>query len=145
MFEDFYLNVELLNEDAKIPTRANDTDAGLDFYTPLDIIIRPQNDKLIPLDIKVEFPNGYALIVKEKSGIATKKKCSIGACVIDSEYRGNCMIHLFNFGHERVFFKKGDKIAQGIIVPVWTGQPKLVEKIFIDTDRGEGGFGSTGK
>lgn len=145
MFEDFYLNVELLNEDAKIPTRANDTDAGLDFYTPLDIIIRPQNDKLIPLDIKVEFPNGYALIVKEKSGIATKKKCSIGACVIDSEYRGNCMIHLFNFGYETVSFKKGDKIAQGIIVPIWTGQPKLVKKISVDTDRGEGGFGSTGK
>jgi len=134
MFEDFYLNIELLSEDAKMPTRATDGDAGLDLYSPKEYVIRG-NDILVPLDIRVEFPKGYALIVKEKSGIATKMKLDIGACVIDSGYRGNCHVHLFDnrqpepycdasgaiCGHSLpgITIEKGQKIAQMIVVPVW--------------------------
>jgi len=145
IFNDFYFNVELTSENAKMPTRANEGDAGLDFYTPIDIIIDPMSDCLIPLDIKVEFPKGFALIIKEKSGIATKKKLDVGACVIDSKYRGICHIHLFNNSNKSISFIKGDKIAQGIIVPIWDGQPNKVDYISVNTERSTGGFGSSGK
>ena len=143
-FKNFYFNVELCNINAKMPSRSFLTDAGLDLYTPDDIIIEPGKDKLIPLGIKVEFPAGYAMIVKEKSGLATKKKLDVGACVIDAGYRGICHVHLFNNGDELVCFKAGEKVAQAIIVPVWDGQPELVEKVNENTERGAGGFGHTG-
>ena len=146
MFKDFKLEVELLSEDAKMPTRAHSSDAGLDLYTPIDFEIAPQSDKLVPLDIRVRFPKGYGMNIKEKSGIATKKKLDIGACLIDSSYRGNCHVHLFNNSTiTSAKFNKGDKVAQAIIVPVWDGQPVQVEKIEIETARGTGGFGSTGE
>jgi dUTP pyrophosphatase len=145
MFEDFYLKVQLLSENAKVPTRATKGDAGLDLYTPIDIQINPNSDVLIPLDIRLEFPEGYAFIVKEKSGIATKKKLDIGANLVDANYRGSVHVHLFNNSNEIVSFKKGDKIAQGIIVPIWDGQPIQVREISIETERSVGGFGSTGE
>lgn len=146
MFENFYLRVQLLSKDAKIPTRAHSSDAGLDLYTPIDFEILPESDYLVPLDIRISFPDGYAMIVKEKSGIATKKKIDIGACLIDNSYRGICHVHLFNNNTiNSVKFNKGDKIAQAIIVPIWDGQPIQVDDISIETERSEGGFGSTGE
>lgn len=144
MFEDFYLKVELCSEDAKMPTRANDSDVGLDFYTPKDITILPKRDVLIPLDVKTEFPKGYQLRFDEKSGVSTKKKLDIGACIIDPDYRGIVHAHLFNNSDETVYFKKGDKVVQGVVTPVWTGLP-IQEKVTLNTTRGEGGFGSTGQ
>jgi dUTP pyrophosphatase len=144
MFKDFYLNIELLSENAKEPTRGTIESAGLDFYTPIDVVIPPKGDILIPLDIKIEMPSGYALIMKEKSGIAIKKKLDIGAALVDSDYRGNIHCHLFNNSESLVVFNKGDKVCQGIIVPVWIGHINVVENISTDTERGFGGFGSTG-
>jgi len=151
MFENFYLNIQLLSSAAKMPTRATDGDCGLDLYSPRDYRIYPGEDVLIALDIRVEFPKGYALIVKEKSGVATKMKFDVGACVIDSGYRGNCHVHLFDnrpalegldFSGYATHIKKHQKIAQMIVVPVWIGQPIQVRQVDMDTERGEGGFGS---
>ncbi|MDD5651149.1 MAG: dUTP diphosphatase [Candidatus Nanoarchaeia archaeon] len=144
MFKNFYLNIQLLSENAKMPTRGTKESAGLDFYTPINIIIEPRKDVLIPLDICVEMPQGYTLIMKEKSGIATKKKCDILACVIDSDYRGNVHAHLYNNSDHEVTFTKGDKICQGLVFPVWNGVPKLVNEVDVNTERKDGGFGSTG-
>lgn len=145
LFENFKMDVQLLSNNAKIPTRGTKESAGLDFYTPIDIIINPWSDILIPLDLKIYITEGYALIMKEKSGIAFKKKCDIGACVIDSDYRGNIHAHLINNSGEYISFLKGDKICQGIIVPIWMGDINLVDKIDGETERGSGGFGSTGR
>ena len=65
-------------------------------------------------------------------------------CVIDAGYRGICHVHLFNNGSYDQSFKAGEKVAQAIIVPVWDGQPELVEKVNENTERGAGGFGHTG-
>lgn len=143
--ENIYLNVELTSENAKMPSRANKGDAGLDFYSPIYFKIPPRSDYLLPLDVKVEFPLGYVLIFCEKSGVATKKKIDILAKVIDSEYRGVVHAHLYNNSDEYVFFDKGDKVVQGVLFPCWTGIPNKVEKVNDNTDRGSGGFGSTGK
>lgn len=80
MFENFELKIKL--EDGGImPTRAHDTDAGCDVYSPIDVIIPPRKDVLIPLNWRCQFPEGHAMIMKEKSGVATKKKLDIGACI----------------------------------------------------------------
>jgi len=139
-----YLCVQLLSDTAKMPVRANPEDAGLDVFTPKDVIVKAQSDLLIPLDIRVEFPKGFALITQEKSGISTKKKLDIGAKIIDSNYRGNCHVHLFNNSDIDAEFKCGEKIAQLLLVPIWCGNPIKVENIDTNTSRGEGGFGSTG-
>jgi dUTP pyrophosphatase len=143
--KNFYLNIELMSKNAKIPTRGTKGSAGLDFYTPVSFTIPPRGDSLVPLGIRVEFPEGYVLIMKEKSGLAVKKKIHIGACVIDSDYRGEPHVHLFNNSDQIVSFKKGEKVCQGIITYVWTGTPILKECIKINTGRGEDGFGSTGE
>jgi len=85
VFKDFYLNIKL-EENGIMPTRAHSSDAGLDFYSPGDYEIKPNGDILIPLQLRTEFPEGYALIFKEKSGVATKKHVSVGACVSNNTY-----------------------------------------------------------
>ena len=145
MFEGFELKVELTSPEAKMPTRATSGDAGLDLYTPRLVTIPANGDLCFPIDIKVEFPKGYAMIVAEKSGVSTKKKLDIGAKIIDSGYRGICHVHLFNNSKYDVSFLAGEKVAQALVVPVWDGHPIVVDKVNMDTVRGEGAFGSTGK
>lgn len=139
------LKVQLLSKDAKMPTRGTNGSSGLDVYTPKDIIIEPWKDVLVPLDLRFEIPYGWDLSVYNKSGISTKLKLFKGAELIDSDYRGNCHIHLFNFSDNIITFNKGDKIAQLVMREVWMGDLEQVEEISIDTNRAEGGFGSTGK
>ena len=136
--------------DVKDPVRGHRTDAGIDFFVPNDyfeITLRPNEDVLIDSGIKVIIPEGYALIFKEKSGVAVKKKLTIGAAVVDSDYRGVVHFHLFNNGNDIVTISPGDKIIQGLIVPIMLCEPVEIDEyeyILHDTERGEGGFGSTG-
>lgn len=284
MFQDFYLKFKRLHPQAVIPHRANDTDAGMDVYSIENTVIPAGGDALIPLGLMCEFPPGYSLIFKNKSGRATKDKLGVGACVtgdtlvntnagfypaeeltdtfvtqrkikvmsydendnvytfqdfsgfkrvsretevlsitfqdlnggphvintitvdpghhfydfdkgwveaeslevgailnhlkvikveegtddvystnveetknyisqgglinhncvVDSEYRGELMTHVFNHSDKEVTIPAGQKITQFVIVPVWTGQPEEVQEIDTETKRGAGGFGSTG-
>ena len=137
-------------KEVKNPIRAHSTDAGIDFFVPEDFketTLKTNEDVLIDSGIKVVVPRGYALIFKEKSGVAVKKKLTIGAAVVDSDYRGVVHFHLFNNGLEPVTICPGDKIIQGLLVPIALDE---LEQISNDdysiyaTERGEGGFGSTG-
>lgn len=136
--------------DVKSPVRGHETDAGIDFFVPNDyekITLEPNEDVLIDSGIKVIVPERYALIFKEKSGVAVKKKLTIGAAVVDSDYRGVIHFHLFNNGRDVVEINPGDKIIQGLIIPVSLMSPVEVSEVFYNrhvTERGEGGFGSTG-
>lgn len=143
VFKNFYLKIKLVHPNAKIPTRATNGDAGMDVYAPLNYTILPYRDLLIPLGWKCEFPKGYAMIFKEKSGRATKDKLDIGASLVDSGYRGTVHCHLFNNSGLLVQIYEGEKIAQFIIVPCWAGLPIEVTELS-ESERGEGGFGSTG-
>lgn len=138
-------------KDVKDPIRAHDTDAGIDFFIPNDfkeITLKPGEDINIESGIKTVVPRGYALIFKEKSGVALNKKLICGAAVIDSDYRGELHLHLFNNGTKDVTLCAGDKITQGLLVPVLLLKPKEISMEVFDeycnTERGEGGFGSTG-
>lgn len=138
-----YLKIELVHKNAKVPFRANKSDAGLDVYTPEDLLIPAGSHRKISLGWKCEFPEGWVLLVFNKSGIATKRGLDKGAEVIDSGYRGEVHIHLFNHSDRPAEFFAGDKIAQLLLMPVWDGVPS-VGTVDNNTDRGTGGFGSSG-
>lgn len=135
--------VELIHENAKMPHRAHRGDAGMDVYTPQAFGINAGDHKVISLGWRCEIPDGWVLLVFNKSGHAVKYGLDKGAEVIDSGYRGEVHIHLFNHGNMPVQFKAGEKIAQLLLMPVWTGLPEE-GKVRINTKRGIGGFGSTG-
>ena len=148
------MNFDLIftkTKDVKSPVRGHDTDAGIDFFIPNDFentAVFPGRDILLDSGIKVIVPKGYALIFKEKSGVATKKKLTAGASVVDSDYRGEVHFHLFNSGDQPQVLHPGEKIIQGLVVPISLCKPKEIsneEYEKNETTRGEGGFGSTGK
>jgi dUTP pyrophosphatase len=138
-----FMKVKLLHENAIVPQRAHSTDAGLDVFCVENCVVMNGSDAIIKTGISMSLPDGWVAIVKEKSGIATKKKLTVGACVIDSSYRGEILINLFNHGSIPATFNIGEKIAQLVIVPCWCGQPVEVEELD-ETERGAGKFGSTG-
>lgn len=142
------------------PKRGTENSSGIDVFVPkgfadyyydileghdAEIELESGEDVIIPLNLRIKIPHGYDAEVKNKSGIATKMKLIKGAQLIDQDYRGNVMIHLFNNGENTVVIKEGMKIAQLVIRPVLINEWKRVDSIDIDTERGEGGFGSTGK
>ena len=137
-------------KDVKTPTRANSTDAGIDFFiqnTEQPICLSPGHSCFIPSGIKVNVPEGYALIAFNKSGIAVKKSLHVGACVVDHGYQGEVHINLTNVGTENITLEPGDKIVQFVLLPL--GDPTVEEvkhdDLYTETSsRGEGGFGSTG-
>ena len=137
------LEFKKLHPDAVVPQRAHGDDAGMDVYTIEDIRIPARGDMITGLGLACKFPKGHALLVYNKSGRATKLKLDKGAEVIDAGYRGEIHVHLFNHSDMNVVIRKGEKIAQLILVPIWAGQPVEVEELD-ETERGDGGFGSSG-
>ena len=136
--------IEKCDDRAKAPTYANTTDSGMDVYALEDITIAPGETKLIPIGIKVALPRGYELQVRPKSGRSLKSKLRIANTpgTIDAEYRGEIGVIMTNTGNLSHTINKGDKIAQMVIMPVpmikWIETDELS-----DTERGEGGYGST--
>lgn len=139
------LRFKKLSENAKTPTRGTPGSSGLDVYAPVDVIVPAHGDALIPTDLAFDIPFGWDLAVYNKSGLATKKKLFKGAELIDSDYTGNCHIHVFNHSDQDIHFEKGDKIGQLVMREVWMGEIEEVKEITKDTERGSGAFGSTGK
>ena len=137
------LKFKKIHPDAILPTRAHVTDAGMDVYTVEEVIVPPRGDAITGLGLACAFQGEYALLVFNKSGRSTKLKLNIGAEVIDAGYRGEIHVHLFNHSDKEAVIKKGEKIAQLILVRIWTGHPEEVDWID-ETDRGDGGFGSSG-
>jgi dUTP pyrophosphatase len=120
---------------------------GLDFFMPMgyDMTVMPHHDALIPTGIVVEVPEGHALIAFNKSGVASKQKLVVGACVIDEDYRGEVHIHVINTSDTMQMIKAGQKLAQFILLPYATAKLKEVPLHDLSiTSRGASGFGSTG-
>ncbi|XP_031227605.1 deoxyuridine 5'-triphosphate nucleotidohydrolase, mitochondrial [Mastomys coucha] len=133
-----------LSEHATAPTRGSARAAGYDLYSAYDYTISPMEKAVVKTDIQVAVPSGCYGRVAPRSGLAVKHFIDVGAGVIDEDYRGNVGVVLFNFGKEKFEVKKGDRIAQLICERVF--YPDLEEvQALDDTERGSGGFGSTGK
>lgn len=138
------LNVKKLTKDAKLPVFANPGDAGMDLYSAESLQIKKGERKIVKTGIAVEIPKGYVGLIWDKSGRAAKEGLHILAGVIDSSYRGEIMVVSQNLSQKQVRILKGEKIAQMLIQKV--ENPKISEvKELGSTQRGKGGFGSTGK
>ncbi len=154
----------------KSPNRGTPQSAGIDFYVPeydekfrsdlssknptlhsyLDrVIVPPHCRVLIPSGIHIKIPENTALIANNKSGVATKKGLVFGASVIDSDYQGEVHLHLINTTDRDIEIMFGEKILQAILTPIYVPIPEEVEsldKLYENhnSERGSGGFGSTG-
>ena len=138
----------MLDEGAFLPTRAHDADAGLDLYTPEEfMLLMPSNDGIdsqtVDTGVHMEIPEGYVGMLKSKSGLNVNRGV-ITEGVIDAGYTGSIKVKLYNLGKDIQYFRRGDKIAQLVILQIVTPTPKLVDK-FAETERGDNGFGSTGR
>lgn len=139
------VKVKKLHTEAKIPSYANPGDAGFDFSSVEDFRLLPGKIAIVPTGLAFEIPEGYEVQVRSRSGLAAKQGISVlnSPGTLDSGFRGEIKIILFNNSRNIYEFKAGDRIAQGVLNEV----PKAV---FIPIEelsssvRGEGGFGSSG-
>ena len=138
------LNVKKLHENATVPTKANGSDAGYDLYALEGAIIDKHCHKLIKTGIAMEIPDGYVGLIWPRSGLAYKYGLDVFAGVIDSSYRGDIGVILYNSQYSNYNLEKGDRIAQILFQKVEDFDLNLVENLD-DTKRGTGGFGSSGK
>ncbi len=137
------LQIQKLDPEAKIPTSPYKGDAGMDIFSVEELDLVPGENRAVKTGLRLAIPEGYAGFVWDKSGLALKNQLKTMAGVIDSNYRGEFMIVLFNLGKESYHIQKGSKIAQLIVAPIAT--PEIEEaEIADETERGEGGFGSSG-
>ncbi|XP_037102655.1 deoxyuridine 5'-triphosphate nucleotidohydrolase, mitochondrial isoform X2 [Syngnathus acus] len=132
-----------LSEHATSPTRGSSKAAGFDLYSAYDYSIGPMDKVIVKTDIQIAVPHGCYGRVAPRSGLAAKHFIDVGAGVIDEDYRGNVGVVLFNFSKQTFEVKKGDRIAQLVCERI--AYPELIEEERLDdTERGTGGFGSTG-
>ena len=137
---------EKTRDDAILPTKANLDDIGWDVYLPKNsrIMLDPGQKALCETHIIMQIPPGFAFIFKEKSGLAVKKSIEVKAGVVDAGYRNSIKVLLKNAGTSRIFFEGGDKLCQGIFIRNY--EVEMIEGVVTkDTERGIGGFGSTGE
>ena len=135
--------VKLNYEDAQAPTRGSDEAAGYDLYSYESETVAPNQIKLIDTGISIKVPEGTYGRIAPRSSVS-KKGILVNAGVIDRDYRGPVKIMLHNLSNNDYVINKNDRIAQLILEQIKTPPVELVEELD-DTERGEGGFGSTGK
>ena len=142
------IRVKKLNSKAKLPTYGSAEAAGADLYACLDeaVTIHPGDSAWIPTGIALEVPKGCAGLIYARSSMGVKRGLApankVG--VIDSDYRGEIRVVLLNHGKTTQIVENGERVAQFVITPVLTPGFEEVDEL-TDTDRGSGGFGSTGK
>ena len=138
------LRVKRLSENAVLPVRGSGLAAGYDLASAEDIVIPARGKAIAKTDLAMAIPLGHYGRIAPRSGFSWKKHTDIGAGVIDADYRGNVGVVIFNHSDEDISVSQGDRVAQLIIEQISTPVVEDVEGELDDTDRGEGGFGSTG-
>lgn len=137
------INVKLLDVTATIPTKANSSDAGWDLYSTVDIVIPSKQRNTVKTGIALEIPENMAGLIWPRSGLSVKKGIDVLAGVIDSGYRGEIMVCLYNTSDENVSINRGDRIAQIIFQEVPCVM-MLHQEGLGSSQRGDNGFGSSG-
>ena len=141
------MNINVVNKSENpLPKYAKQGDAGMDICAAEDIHISPFNWTAVSTGLYVEIPEGYEIQIRSRSGLAYKHGIQVlnSPGTIDSGYRGEIKVILKNNDHRTYNVSKGDRIAQMVIAPVTTATLTEVAEIS-ETERGEGGLGSTGK
>lgn len=132
-----------LDSMAWIPERAHDTDAGLDLKSPINVTVPARGSAIIDTGVHIQLPPGTAGMLKSKSGLNVKHGITSEG-VIDEGYTGSIVVKLYNHGERPYQVKRGDKISQLVVVPVLLPTLVKVESL-PESERGDNGFGSTGR
>ena len=141
--EDKMIKVKL-DEGAFKPERAHTYDAGMDLRSPRALQIPANGSGVIDTGVHIEIPKGFAGFLKSKSGLNVKHDITSEG-VIDCEYTGSIVVKLYNHGTTSYKVERGDKITQLVILPVDLSDVTVVDEIAQNDNRGDGGFGSTGR
>ena len=142
------VKIKKLNARATVPTYGSSSAAGADLYACLgsSVLIKPSETAMIPTGLALEIPDGYVGLIYARSGLACREGLApankVG--VIDSDYRGEIVVALFNHSSEERTVEDGQRVAQLVITPYVTADFILSDKLG-NTERGSGGFGSSGK
>lgn len=136
----------MLDKGAFEPFHGHEADAGFDLKLPecvKGVYIQPNNSAIIDTGVHFEIPEGYVGFIKSKSGLNVKKGLQAEG-VIDAGYTGSVVVKMYNHGEESVVFRPGDKITQIVFLPIPKVELNKVDN-FAETERGDNGFGSTGR
>lgn len=140
------VKIKRLSENGFVPTQANKTDAGYDLYSVEDVEIKSMDRVLIHTDIAIELPKGFEAQIRPRSGLAAKNGITVlnSPGTIDESYRGQICVIAINLSKKKQQIKFGDRIAQVVFKKVEYVNFKEVDQLS-NTERGGGGFGSSGK
>lgn len=140
------IRVKLLHEKAKAPTKATPGSAGWDIYAIEDTVIPPGFSEILNTGIAMEIPKGWVGMLSHRSSLAFKLDTIVSMGIIDQDFTGEIKIKLFNLGlEEGLYIKAGDRVAQIVVVPSYAQENIMIVEELSKTERGEGGFGHTGK
>jgi dUTP pyrophosphatase len=139
------IKIKKLSENAIVPQFQTKDAAGFDFHAALPAIIGPGETVLISTGLSMEIPRGYEVQVRPRSGLSAKTKVRVcnSPGTVDADYRGEVKIIMENNGTLPFTVNVGDRVAQGVVTAVYQPEFEVVEALET-TERGEGGFGSTG-
>jgi dUTP pyrophosphatase len=137
------LKYKKLSNNAFAPIKGSKKAAGFDLRAAYNYFIPSKGKQLIKTDLQVEIPEGCYGRIAPRSGLAIKNFIDVGGGVIDSDYRGNVGIVLFNFGEQDFVIHKGDRVAQLICEKIEYAELEEMKEALSLTERGDGGFGST--
>lgn len=138
------MKIKRLSESASLPTRANKSDAGWDLYADEDMEIYPSTRATVSTGVSMAIPDGCVGLIWPRSGLAVKSGIDVFAGVVDSGYRGEVKVCLYNCGEKTFQIEPGDRIAQILIQKI--EDVELVETDNLETtQRGDDGFGSSGR
>ena len=138
------MNIDiLLDKGAKMPTKAHDTDAGFDLYTPYEFTVKANGSAVVQTGVHMVIPKNFCGVVISKSGLLTRQDITTTG-LVDAAYTGEIVIKVQNNGNKDYHFNRGDKVTQIMILPV--PEVELVEVEYLPfTERGDRGFGSSGR
>lgn len=134
----------MLEDGAYMPERGHETDAGIDLKAMHGQRVMPHSSAVFHTGVHVELPKGTAGLLVSKSGLNVKKDI-VSTGLIDEEYRGEIVVKLYNHGDDSYMVMAGDKITNLVVIPVLYEPIEIVDEIDRDTERGDSGFGSTGR
>ncbi|MCX6090124.1 MAG: dUTP diphosphatase [Candidatus Atribacteria bacterium] len=144
MGKDVWIKFKKLSERSRIPCFAHADDACFDLFSPVNQTIPAGKSVVIDLEIASEFPPGYEVVLRPRSGMGIKKALFIHLGTIDAGYRGNWIVRLFNFSEEPYDIHQEDRIVQGALRKIPTVH--ILESFDLSpSERGENGLGSTGR
>ena len=143
MSDNVTLKIKRLTTVAKVPTFAHPGDACFDIYAGQDVVIPSKGYAAVPTGIASEFPPEYEVVIRPRSGLAFNHGLQVHPGTIDSGYRGEWLVLVYNHSHSSYLVQEGERIAQGALRPIPKVEIEEVEELS-DSERGELGIGSTG-